>query len=167
MVKMHKKSNAILDTMIVVVFLVAIIICAWFGNLIVNKFNDNWKTLPTSTSESLRISQQNADKFAVTWDGLIIFIFVGLWIAVIISSFQINSHPVFFGITVIVMAFVLIVAAILSNAAHTIYDNNTINQYAASFVYSFYIIDHYVLFALAIGFSILISIYSKSGGQSF
>jgi hypothetical protein len=60
-----------------------------------------------------------------TFDTIFMFVIIGLFIGLIVSSFMIQSHPIFFIVNVIVLAIVLLIAAQLSNVFDAVVLNTT------------------------------------------
>lgn len=162
--KKQKKANAVLDTMIifVVLFAAGIGLVFIYSGIdpvqqdLVNDFNesgDNW---------SMDFMVKQNENYPSFWDSAIIFIFLGMWLAAIISGFLLDTYPAFFIIVVIIMVPVLIVGITLSNIYDDLMLEDDILEYKAVFPMSYFLITNFLTIGIILLFSIAGAIYAKN-----
>ena len=91
-----------------------------------------------------------------------IIILIALWIGAVVSAFQIDTYPIFIGISVFALIIVLIVPPIIGNTYEETFDDETTVGLSDSFPGMFYIMTHILEISIFIGASIIISLYAKS-----
>ena len=114
-----------------------------------------------------RYALSTADDLTTRLDPIFLFIFVGLLMGMLISSFLIESHPVFIPIFIFLLAFSLILGGIMSNVYEEFIDNAILNATAGDQTYTNAIMDNYVLVLLGVGILSMIIIFARAryGGQ--
>jgi hypothetical protein len=92
---------------------------------------------------------------------------VGFGIATILLAFQIDTHPAFFFISLLLMIVSLVVSPIFSNIFGTIAKNPTFSAAAESFPLMREIMQNLPMFILVIGSMVSIVMFAKirSGGN--
>lgn len=164
MVGFGKKANVILDSVLVVVVLFVLGLISVVGYMVLSDFDDSMQNDTSISDDAKNITRDMVQDYPTIWDGAIVFMVALLWIASIVSSFLIDSHPVFLVIAVLGLGFVIIFAGYMSNAFEDFADDSEISPYANQFPFTLWIFDHLVMIVLAIGFSIGIALYAKSQG---
>jgi len=157
-----RKGNVVFDSLFIMIFLVVFSIVAIFGYKIFDELNTDIQA-DTTMDETAR--NETADLYArypSTFDGAFILIFVLFWAFVIVSTFMIDTHPIFFIFTIVISVFVLFVGAILANTWTEINAEDDISGLAASFPMTNYVLSHFVIYVLLIIFSVVISLFGKS-----
>ncbi len=96
----------------IILFTVAIIIIA--GSKIMREFGEGWADGDASPA-SKAIMSDNAGRFNTIWDYAFLTMFVLFVLAIFSGFFVLNTHPAFYFIVVILIGFMLIPIAILSN----------------------------------------------------
>jgi len=111
--KRNKKAQ-IEQIMFIMVTLVGFVLAALIGKTILTQVESGFADSDIGTNETQKVF----DDFKVAWptfDYMILFILVGLTIALIITSFLIPTHPVFLVINIIGMFGLIWGGAALSN----------------------------------------------------
>jgi hypothetical protein len=167
----HKKANAILDTPALLITLLAL----GFTSMVVYNL---WQTdLLPDLNNNVNISnpQINAtltmvdSRYPSLMDGVFAFIFVGLWIAAIIGSLMIDTHPIYFIIAFLLLIGVMIFGVYASNAFQTlIADDPGLTSLTDDFPITYFVLSNMLLVSIVVGISIMIALYGKfSGGFGF
>lgn len=155
-----KKGNALIETITIVVMITVFI----FGSIIaynalkdVNSDIQIDSDMPTIAKQT---TQSATDNMPNIIEGLVLFILVGLTLSAIIFAFIIDTHPIFFVVTIILLIIVMFIGAFLSNAFTDVLDAEYNTQ--SSFPISYWVMNNLLNIALIIGFLIIISLYAKS-----
>jgi len=167
MVLLKKKANAILDTpaLLITIFAIGfasmVVYNLWQTDLMPDLVNN----VNTSNAEINATIEIIDDRYPSLMDGVFAFIFAGLWIAAIIGSLMIDTHPVYFIIAFLLLVGVLIFGVYASNAFQTIVaDDPGLSSLTDDFPITYFILSNMLIVALVVGISIMVSLYGKFAG---
>jgi len=157
-----KKGNVSIEIAIVVAVLftfaiAAIFVFDFFSDLVDDITND----AEISASSKAPVESLHG-QYPSVFDTAFVIILGALWLGVIISAFQIDTHPIFFGISVLALLVVLSVPPILGNAFEETFSDDTTTGLLDSFPKMDYVMSHILQFAIFIGGSVLVALYAKS-----
>ncbi|MEM3154807.1 MAG: hypothetical protein QW165_04575 [Candidatus Woesearchaeota archaeon] len=111
--------------------------------------------------EGWNVSQELTNNFPSVFDNLFLFTFVILIIGSIVSSFLIDTHPIFFFINIFLLLCVFFVLIALANTYDDIMQDSEFATFAISFPYTTWVMTHLLPLGIVIGFIILISLFMK------
>lgn len=157
-----KKGNIVLDITVVVVVLVALAITAIFTYSVFDDINTDVQNDPDLSADAKEDVNNLHTQFPGILDGGFITIMVFLWIAVILSVFALDAHPVFFIFAVLLLAFVIFVGAVLSNTYEEITEDDEFLTFADAFPMSNFIIGQLPYIIVAMGASVMLALYAKN-----
>ena len=161
---MKKKGNMILDSIIVIVILFLLTLTIVVVNMIVVNFNEGvQKSDADATTKA--ITQTSVNNFPNVMDNIFATAFILLWIAVIVSSFMTDTHPIFFIFSIILFIIVIIYGMIMSNAEQAIIANASMIAYASGLTKTNFIMKNLAKFIIAVGITITIALFGKTRGQ--
>ena len=157
----NKKGNAILDTAMVVVVLVI------FALLSVITWSVWEDIYPDMSAEMDSVEAQESldvinDRYPSLFDGLFLFVFIGLWIMTLVASFMIDSHPIFFAISLVLFVIVLIGSVYIGNFYEEIVTDSSFDDAYEDFPATHFILTNLLMFSIVIGSSIMLVLYGKS-----
>ena len=158
---LNKKGNIILDTLTILVVILAFGIITVYSNQIFGDVNTDIQASDTMSNESKAQVQALYTRFPDVMDGLFVFMFILLWAVALLMSYLIDSHPVFFILSIVLLVFVIFIGGILANTYEDVISEDSISAYAAEFPMMNYIITHIIEFTVAIAFSIGVVLYGK------
>lgn len=157
-----KKGNVISDSIMVMVVLLIFILSIFFGKFLLNEWNDDVQADDDMNNLSKEIvSTQNA-RYSGFFDGLFMMFFILIWALVLVASFKIETHPIFFIFTVILLIIVFMVAAELGNFYEEITAEDDISTVVAGFPMANYIMSNMLMVIIVIGFSIVLVLFGKN-----
>jgi len=110
----------------------------------------------------------NALQAIASFDYLLIFIIVGLLIATIISAFFIDTHPVFFVMSLLLFIMFMIVVPVLSNVFDGFATNSQMITAADEFDVTTSFVGELPKYFVVMGGLVLIALYAKyrtGGGE--
>jgi hypothetical protein len=158
----NKKGNVIADSVLVVFVLFIFTIITVVGYIISNDINaDLQQDEDISASAKAELDDLN-NRFPSVFDSIFAMAFILFWIVVLIASFLIDSHPIFFILTMILFIGILIGGAMFSNAYEEFEADPEYSSYAQNFPIMSFVNTHLVIFLLAIGASIGIVLFGKN-----
>jgi len=120
------------------------------------QLDDDLQDLTKETTEDLET------RFPATFDGLVVFIMVLLWIFVMAIAFFSDTHPIFYALLFFIIVFIMIVGGILSNTWEDITSDSEVSTLATDFPMTNFILGNYLVVVGVIGFSALIGIVLKN-----
>lgn len=158
----RKKANVVLEGGIFILFLIVLAYAVYIVNQVGDDIRTDIINDDTMTTKSKQIINQKMDNYPTFWDDLFIVGLVFVWIMIIVASFLIDSHPIFFAISIILLIFMLVVAMYLGNSYEDFVSDDLFNGYVASYPKIHFIMTHLVEILVAIGITVLMTVYGKS-----
>jgi len=157
-----KRGQTGLDLILVVVMLFVFAIVAIFGYSMVSDFNTEWQQETDVSNESKDSMGSYATKFPTVMDQTFAILVGLLWLALIVTSFLIDSHPAFFVVTVLILLIVFFVAMELSNYFEEFMDDAEMSGFAAQFPITNWLMNNLLIVIVVMGLSAGVALYAKS-----
>lgn len=160
-----KKGNAVVDSIFII--LVILILSAIFiiGKFAMSDLNDMAQDDDFLTNESKLVIQQQNESYAPLFDNMFLFILIALWAGALISAYLIDTHPIFFIITLLGLIIFLVTVPVLSNFMQEFFTDTDLAEFYVQFPIITYVIEHLLVIAIIMGFSIAIVLYAKGRSQ--
>lgn len=98
-------------------------------------------------------------------DAIFLFITISLSIVMIVLAFQVESHPVFFFVNLILLLVLLAVTPMLSNFIRQMLLTSEFSAYSSKYTMMSAVFQYFPIFMGAIGFIISIAQFAKGGGD--
>lgn len=158
----RKKGNMLSIILIMSVCLVlamGIIITGVF----MSRVNEQVQSMDFIDAHTKEVEQGINDKYIPVFDGFFLTFLIGSIIASVIGAYFINSHPLFFIITIILFIFAIIIAMIISNIYASASAPEIIYAYAQNFPVINYVMNNLV--SILVGYVILISVAMYAGKE--
>ena len=155
------KGNVSIEVVIIVVVLLAFSFAAIYVYGVFNSVMDDLREDEDISDASLAPTEQLESQYPSIFDTAFLIIFIVLWLAAIISAFQIDTYPIFFGISVFALIVILCVPPILGNTFEEAMNDET-TDYSESFPIMFYVMQHILQLSIFVGASVLVALYAKS-----
>jgi hypothetical protein len=156
----------------ITVLLFVIGFLAMVGWVIVDSAGDTWEGMyNTSTSDDPHVNQ-SAEIFTsgkTAYGNLnegFVMLLGGLILITLIAASQIDAHPVFFFISLFVLAFVVVVGVIFSNMYVKLASTSVMEEAVDEFGIINYVMDNWVMFIIIIGLLIMTVMYAKPGREA-
>lgn len=157
-----KKGNAVLDTTFLVIVILVMSIVAVVGYAIFADLNTDLQSDADVSTTAKEKSQDIYDRYPGTLDAIFIFAVVLLWILAIVFSFMIDSHPIFFILTIIALSIIFIVGMIMANAYEEMSNEPDFIAYSVAFPMTNWIMSHFLIVIIAVSFSIALALFGKN-----
>ena len=156
------KANVSLEIIIIVVILFTFAITSIFVyDFFIDIMGDITTDEDISASATAPTERLQAN-YPKIFDTGMLLILIALWIGTIVLAFQIDTYPVFFGITLLALIVVLIVPPILANTFEETFQDDTTSGLTDSFPMMFWIMTHLLDICIFIGGSVAVALYAKS-----
>lgn len=150
-----------MDTLTIVVVLVVLAI---FSLTVYMSFSD----LNTEIQSDDILSTENKErvddlhqKFPSFFDGTFMLLLFMFTIAAAISAYFLDTHPIFFFISIFILAAVLFAGSLLGDYYNELAEESDFSSAAVDFPMTQWVFDHFLIVIVMIGFVIIISLYAK------
>ena len=157
------KQGQFVQVILLIVIVFALLLVYVFTSQAFSGINDSFQADQSLTNESKAQLQSSVDAYPSTFDGIVVFVLVGLWILCLIFAYNAGSNPVLGVFAFLIIAALAVVGAILSNAWEDISEDSAMSSFASDFPMSSYILNHYVVVVLVVGFSSFMVGLSRGG----
>jgi len=158
---MKNKKGTIFDMFFVVIFLVVI---AFVAVVALNLWNEVSEELDPHLSPEGQAAMARADVFLQGYDYVIVFLFIGFYLAALIGAFMIDTHPALFFLSLLFLIVLGVVAAQLSNMWGEIGNVTALETEVSAFPMTDHLLRNLPLISVALGMILLIVLYMKTQG---
>jgi len=158
---MKKKGNVVIDMLMVLVIIVIFGIVGMIGFQVFTDMKGDVK-IDLKSEAAEKVIDDLDTRYPSTLDGLIIIVFVGLWIAGIVSAIMSNAHPAIFGFLMFVIVFVLIAGMMLGNFYEEMFEDDNYNTMPAKFPVTNWLLTHMLQVGIIVVGSILLAMLGKN-----
>jgi len=157
-----KRSNVAFEIILIVSLLFVFAIVSMFTYSYFSNIMDDVTSDPDISATATAPAERFQVKYPTVFDTGYVIILVALWLGAIISAFQIDTYPIFIGISVFALIVVLIVPPILGNAYEETFADDTSSGLTDTFPAMYYIMTHILEISIFIGLSVIVALYAKS-----
>lgn len=162
--KGKKKGNVVLDSLFyfvgIIVFIVVVVTGAWILNDVNTgiQADNELANISKTTMSDLNTNLPSWFDFGV------VTVIVLLWALVLVASFYIDSHPIFFIISAIVLMIALAAINSFMEGIDDFFADPEISPTFNNFPLSSFIVTNIEKFIAFVGFTICIALYAKFKG---
>lgn len=156
-----KRGNAPIDIAVVFIVLVVFSILSIYGYMVFTEVNDDIQADADISPKAKALTDSLHTKYVPTIDGIAMFSMVLLIIFLVVSVFFLDTHPIFFIVTIILLFASILALMEVANAYDDIMKDADIAPYANQFVYIGWIMRNLVTIALSTGFLVSIAMFIK------
>lgn len=161
MILSSKKGNTSIEVIWLLLVLFIILVSGFAGKMLVDDLNTDIQADP----ESHNITKTTMDSFSTRYptimDNAFILVLVLVWALILVASYFIETHPIFFIFTAILVVFVLIIAAQLGNTYEEFLGEAEFTDFNQAFPKAHFIMSHIVLVFLLMSASVLVVLFAK------
>jgi len=158
---LKSKRGSLLDMfwLLVVTFAFAIIVVV--GWMVMGNVNAEFQS-ELNNAQAKTMMQDSSDRYVDLFDGIFLFVFFGTFLATLIGSLFLDTHPAFFIVSLLLLVILCVVAAVLANAYAELAVSDGLGTEASDFTFIPFIMEHLVHIIIFMVCSISIALYSKS-----
>jgi hypothetical protein len=157
----NKKGNVISDVILLVVVLFIISLTVFISFKFMDDMNEEIQSDSDMNNVSKESSQESTTRFPLLFDGLILTVLILIWILLIVASFNIDAHPIFFAVMIILFIFVIVITIDLSNSFEEITEDEELVEYKVDFPITVWIFNNLIKIVIAFGATIMLVLYGK------
>jgi len=151
-------GSAIVAFVLLVVFLFAFVMVNMWGDTLLDEFTTEFSN-ENYTAEAQTALAVTSNTYGGGIDSIGMLVLVGLWILSLVLAYNSSSHPMLGVLTVILVGIIGLVGMLLSNSWDEISTDADFSSAASSFPMLDWVLDHYLVFVLVIGFTVAIAFF--------
>jgi ammonia channel protein AmtB len=144
------QTHPLLGIITLVVFLVIFAIAGIVLFLVSDSINTGLQADDSLTQESKDSYGAFNAKYPSMIDGGFLFLFIGIWLALLIGAFFVRDHPLVFLILFILMGILLYAGAMMSNFYQELASDADLITYSAQLPNITFIMEHLVEFIIGL-----------------
>jgi len=114
-------------------------------------------------TEAEEVMDEVETRYPSMIDGLILLIFLGMWIFGVAASYFSESHPFLFGMMLILVVFVIIAGMMLSNFYEELFEDEELSTVGADFPVTHWILTHLLIIGITIAVSMAMFYFGGKG----
>ena len=156
-----KKSNVVLNSVMLLIGIFIFAMVALFGGYILDDVEED-VLADVTLNESKDVFNEVHDRYPSVFDGLIMFLFIGLWAACVVAAVMSEQHPMIFGFLLFLMVFVVFIAGAFSNFFTDFFADDIYGTTTTSFPMTVWLLTHLVEMIVAITLSIVLALLGKN-----
>lgn len=163
MEKLSSKKGNILDWFVIIIFMFFLAILLVTVIHVVDKIDNSGVFATTTEADEIMTKTQNS---LLNFDGLMVFILIGLSIFTLVSAYFVFNHPAFFFLSFVLLCIAIAISATFSNAYSSI-NVGDITATTAQLPKINYIMEKLPLYVLFMGTGTLVVMgisYKKENG---
>ena len=146
------------------IFIIAVLVCVFaimipITGTFLTSVQNNIGNSSAFDTQGIGIVNTVSANYNALWDNIFMFFFVGSWLALLVAFYFVNEHPVMAVFMIFFCVLFLILAPLLSNMYHAYAVSGSF--VGADFPKLNYIMENYLLFAIAISLSCFGVLYMK------
>jgi hypothetical protein len=116
-----------------------------------------------NVTEAEEVLDEVQTRYPSMIDGLVMLIFLGMWIFGIAASYFSESHPFLFGMMMILTIFVIIAGAMLSNFYEELFEDDELSTVGADFPVTHWILTHLLIIGIVMAISMAMFYFGGKG----
>ena len=156
-----KRGNLGLDSILIVVWLFVLAVVMVFCYNIYTEFNTDIQADDDISAQAKTTSSSLQANYAPVFDQMFALFIAVLWIALIVTTYLIDTNPTFFIIVFIMIVIIFIVGMELSNEYEELSEDDDLSNAASDFPFTNWIMDHILQILIAMVISAAITLYAK------
>lgn len=162
MASSNKRGQAIFDLVLVVIIIFVLALAAVFGAYVYDELNDEIQNDSDFSAQAKESAQFVDTNYSNWFDNVIITVLIFLWVLLIVTSFLIDAHPVFFIITVLLLIVVFIAGMAMANSYEELTSDGDLNAFANNMPKTAFVFDNFLVVLIVMGLTAALSLYAKS-----
>jgi len=157
----NKRGQTVFDTIMVIIVLFILALAAIIGSIVFSGVNDDVQADTTLSNQTKTTMSTINDNYTNWFDAAILGALIFFWALLLITSFLIDTHPVFFIVTVLLLMAVFVVSMIISNAYVEITTDSDMSAFSVQFPLTNFIMNNLLIIIIVIGLSTGVALYAK------
>lgn len=165
----RRKADLSIDTFIIPIVIIILFLLVAIIYIAVDSFMPDTiqminETQPVNSSAA-NMAASNYAKWPAMMDSAVVFLFVALWLAGLVTSFFIDTHPIFFIIAVLFLGAMLIVMVFIDTSIKFLAEDTMFDVVKTGLPMSYWLATHSLIVFVFVGMTIGIALFAKSRTQ--
>lgn len=156
------KNGASLDFIFIIIFILIAAISIIVGATLMNAINSSFQNSTIMTNTSKTAVDDINNRFVNIWDYSFLFLIIGLYIALMVSAYFLDTSPIFFILSLIFSIIAFFVGAILNNVFFDVASSPGLSATANKFIIIPYVMDHFLPILVFYAISFMVVMYAKN-----
>ena len=157
----NKRGQTIFDTIMLLIVLFILAAAAIVGAMVFSGVNDEIQADTDISTEAKTAMTTVNDGYSNWFDAAILSALIFFWALLLITSFMIDTHPVFFIVTVVLLLAVFVVSMYIANAYEELATDEDLSSFADKFPFTTFIFQNLLKIMIVIGLSTGVALYAK------
>lgn len=159
---MAVRGQLAIDLLYAVIVLATVGIGIFFIVKVYSGMNSNMQELDTLSTDSKVMLAANSGGYGSLWDGLLVLAYGLVWVFLLVSSYFVNSHPIFLVFTLLILIFIFIVVMVIGNVYQAVADSPQLVSESSQFPMTLWIYTHLLEMSIVEAFTCLIALFARS-----
>lgn len=157
-----RKAQIQTDLILMLVFLFILAIASVVGALVFNNINAEIQSDPDMQTIAKTASSNVNNNYAGMFDNAFMIFLILFWVMLLATSFFIDTHPIFFAITLILLIFIFIIGMVISNSYEDLMTDADFSSISSGFAKTNWVMNNFLTVIIVIGFTTGLALYAKS-----
>ena len=156
------RANIVLNS---IMFIIVIVVFSLISLFIWKAWSELEPTMKEdiNMTEAEEMMDEVTNRYPSMIDGLVLLIFLGMWIFGVASSYFSESHPFLFGLMMILVVFVIIAGMMLGNFYEELFEDDDLIGLADDFPVTHWILTHLLIIGIVIAVSMAMFYFGGKG----
>lgn len=157
-------NSGFMDIINIFIIGVVLIVTIVFAYKVMTAFNTNIQASDTFDAPSKAIHEEVKQKFEGTMDSFFILTWFAFYIFALISAWFIDTHPLFFFLSIIVLVVILVAIAPMVKVTEEIVSSTELlsTGWSSQFPIMYFVVQNFYAIIVAQAMLLLIVLYAKS-----
>jgi len=151
----YRKGNVVINSIMFIIVLVTMSMISLFIWTAWDELEPDMRT-DINMTEAEEIIDEVDSRYPSMIDGLVLLIFLGMWIFGVAASYFSETHPFLFGMMLILVVFVVIAGMMLGNFYEDLFADAELSSISADFPVTHWILSHMMIIGIVISVSMAI-----------
>jgi len=156
------KANIVLNSIMFIIVIVCMSLVSLFIWVAWNELSEDMKA-DVDVTEADEIIDDVTNRYPSMIDGLVMLIFLGMWIFGVAASYFSESHPFLFGLMMILVVFVVIAGMMLGNFYEELFEDEELSTIGADFPVTHWILTHLLIIGIVMAVSMAMFYFGGKG----
>jgi len=157
----NKRGQTVFDTIMLLIVLFILAAAAIVGSMVFSNVNDEIQADTDISTEAKTAMTTVNDGYSNWFDAAILAALIFFWALLLITSFMIDTHPVFFIVTVVLLLAVFVVSMFIANAYEELTIDEDLSSFSDNFPFTNFIFQNLLKIMIVIGLSTGVALYAK------
>lgn len=154
------------DLMIILILAVFFIFGSIIGYNLMSKFNEKYQQIDKADTMSKTVLNKSTNAYPSLMDVGFLLFFIGSILATIVTVYFIDTHPIYFVISLLVLIVVLVTAYMMSDVTNRLLSVDAFSQTITRFPIMTFIATNLFNTSIIVGGIILLVLYAKIRGAN-